>query len=188
MNGGSKQGEMPAARPPQAKVDAGILTQMSRPAPAPGRRSSGGRGGKEGLLAARVVGAAPVLPAALGALAGDHLDGAGGAGPGEEVALRGELEEGERLFWQQAVELVEQAGAVDELDVFLGGEFHGFLGEAAGGDHDAFADAGGGHRAAQLAERLDADPVGVPARAVDDDGGGAGAFRAEGDAGYDGTV
>src|SRR2546425_1856347 len=52
----------------------------------------------ESLLAGRVVAAAPELPALLGALARCHLDRAAGAGRGEEVALRGELEERERLF------------------------------------------------------------------------------------------
>src|SRR6266487_3242939 len=75
---------------------------------------NGGDGGAgEGLLAARVVGAAPEHAAFAGALARGHLDGAARAGRREEVALRGELEEAERLLRQQRRELLEERRAVD---------------------------------------------------------------------------
>src|SRR2546425_10155692 len=71
--------------------------------------SNGGDGGAgEGLLAARVVGAAPEHAAFAGALARGHLDGAARAGRREEVAFGGELEERERLLRRQRRELREE--------------------------------------------------------------------------------
>src|SRR5882762_5863783 len=88
-------------------------------------RSDGDDGGAgEGVLAARIVAAAPEHPAFAGAPARGHLDGAARAGRREEVALGGELEEGERLLGQQRGELLQQRGAVDELDVLLRREAH----------------------------------------------------------------
>src|SRR5690349_4840749 len=64
----------------------------------PANRSGGSDGGAgEGLLAARVVGAAPEHAAFARALARGHLDGAARAGGREEVAGGGELEQRERL-------------------------------------------------------------------------------------------
>src|SRR4051812_12249821 len=79
--------------------------------------ADGGAG--EGVLAARVVGAAPEHAAFAGALARGHLDRAARAGRREEVAGGRELEERERLLRQERGELLEERRAVDQLDVFL---------------------------------------------------------------------
>src|SRR5947208_16825907 len=86
--------------------------------------SRGDAGAGEGLLAARVVGAAPEHAAFARALARGHLDGAARAGGGEEVAFGGELEERERLLRHEPGELLEERGAVEELDVLLRREAH----------------------------------------------------------------
>src|SRR5688572_12136120 len=124
----------------------------------------------EGVLAGRIVAAAPVGPAARGALARDHLDGAGRAGGGAEIALRRELEERERLFRQQRGDPGDQLVAVDQADLLLAGEIAGFLGELARGHQHALADVARCHGAAQLAHRIDADAIRVPRIALHEDG------------------
>src|SRR5438874_3075497 len=147
----------------------------------PSWSSRGDAGAGEGLLAARVVGAAPEHAAFARAPARGHLDGAARAGRREEVALGGELEECERLLRQQRRELPEERGAVDELDVFLCREARGLRREAAGSDHHAFSHVRPAHGDAQLAQRLDADRVGVPGPAVHERAGGVGARREQAD-------
>src|SRR5438128_12044162 len=113
----------PRARSPRRHARSRRRTQFawctarSWPGWCDSNRGNGGAG--EGLLAARVVGAAPEHAAFAGALARGHLDGAARAGRREEVAFGGELEEAERLLRQQRRELLDERGGVDELDVFL---------------------------------------------------------------------
>src|SRR5688572_1162619 len=152
-----------------------VMAQLQRPPPG-GFFFSFLNGVEEGLLAARIVAAAPERPAVRGALARDHLHRARRAGGGLEVALRRHLEKVERFFRLERADLAEELGAVDEADLLLGGEVARFLGELARGHQHAFADVCGGHHAAQLAYLLDPDPVGVPWLALHDDGGDLGAL------------
>src|SRR5947207_12060765 len=119
-----------------------------------GRRA---RRAREGVLAGGIVAAAPELAAFLGALARGHLDRAAGAGRGEEVALRGELEERELFLRRQRGHLLEQRRAVDRQDAFLLRQVDRLLREPAGGEQHAAADLRRAHGAAQFAHRFPAD-------------------------------
>src|SRR5205085_12128538 len=122
---------------------------------------------------------APESPAFPGALARAHLDRAERAGRREEVAFRGELEERERLLRRHRAQFLEKSYAVDELDALLRRQARRLAREPARAHEHALAHLRRGHLAAQLAHRLDADGIGAPRLAVQDQRAARGAERFE---------
>src|SRR5207237_8902080 len=85
----------------------------------------------------------------------------------------------ERLLRRHRAQFLEKSYAVDELDALLCRQARRLAREPARGHENALAHLRRGHLAAQLAHRLDADGIGAPRLAVQDQRAAPGAERFE---------